>query len=66
MALTIKLVEGHLYMATATPPHVSALWEAAQPSTVDQIVSELRGRGCHQTDIGDAFYEADPDWLTKR
>jgi hypothetical protein len=23
----------------------------------------LREHGCHQTDIGDAFYEADPDWL---
>jgi RNA polymerase sigma-70 factor (ECF subfamily) len=26
-------------------------------------IAALRGRGCHPTDIGDAFYMADPDWI---
>jgi hypothetical protein len=33
--------------------------------TRDDLVDALRGIGCHQTDIGDAFYEADPDWLDR-
>jgi hypothetical protein len=28
-------------------------------------VHELLRRGCHQTDIGDAFYDADDDWLLR-
>ena len=31
----------------------------------DALVDALRQRGCHQTDIGDAFYFADPEWLTR-
>jgi hypothetical protein len=31
----------------------------------EQLIEELGGRGCHQTDIGDAFYEADPEWLIR-
>lgn len=27
------------------------------------LVEMLLGCGCHQIDIGDAFYDADPDWL---
>jgi hypothetical protein len=29
----------------------------------DELIDKLRALGCHQTDIGDAFSEADPDWL---
>jgi hypothetical protein len=28
-------------------------------------MSVLRSLGCHQTDIGDAFYAADPEWLSR-
>jgi hypothetical protein len=28
----------------------------------DELVEALLGLGCHQSDIGDAFYEADPEW----
>ena len=31
----------------------------------DDLVAALRERGCHQTDIGDAFDEADPEWLLR-
>ena len=30
---------------------------------VDDLIEALRKLGCHQTDIGDAFYDADPNWL---
>jgi hypothetical protein len=33
--------------------------------SADQIVEELLSRGAHQTDIGDAFYAANPQWLDK-
>jgi len=45
----------------------SAAWSrrtGGDPATnaADTVVAALRDRGCHQTDIGDAFYEADPEW----
>jgi hypothetical protein len=33
--------------------------------SAEELVGELRSRGCHQTDIGDAFYDADPQWLDR-
>jgi hypothetical protein len=54
---------GSLYVAHATPPHVREEWKALSPIPVGVLVSELRERGAHQTDIGDAFYSADPNWL---
>ena len=29
------------------------------------LIDALRKLGCHTTDIGDAFYAADPDWLAR-
>ena len=40
-------------------------WETPAPRGVDTLVAELLARGCHQTDIGDAFYKADPEWLSR-
>ncbi len=52
---------GDLYEATVTPPHGSAeAWASPRPMTVNALIAALRQQGCHQTDIGDAFYEA-PD-----
>jgi hypothetical protein len=33
--------------------------------TVNALVAALFELGCHQHDIGDAFYQADPDWVEK-
>jgi hypothetical protein len=30
--------------------------------TVDDLIAALRDLGCHQTDIGDALDQADPEW----
>jgi hypothetical protein len=59
-------IEKHsdLYVATVTPPHGDGtLWRSPELSR-DALIAELRARGCHTTDIGDAFYEANPEWLT--
>jgi len=63
MAIVIKKVkEG--YLAKVTPPHGKGSdWENADPLNCDELIDELFKLGCHQTDIGDAFYEADPEWL---
>ena len=45
-----------------TPPHGSE-WETVRPLGRDELIAALREQGCHQTDIGDAFYAADPEWL---
>jgi hypothetical protein len=51
------------YVAHATPPHVKAEWRSDRPMAVKDLIAELLGRGAHQTDIGDAFYFADPNWV---
>ena len=54
------------YFAQVTPPHgANSNWKNEQPMSAGALIKELLKLGCHQTDIGDAFYEADPDWLSK-
>jgi hypothetical protein len=65
MAILIKRVESG-YVATATPPHVNGgVWETSGPLPARGLTEELRRRGCHQQDIGDALYEADSDWMLR-
>jgi hypothetical protein len=59
MPITINRV-GDLYEAHVTPPH-GAEWRSP-PMSTDRLVAALLERICHQTDVGDAFYEADPRW----
>ncbi|HEX6663063.1 MAG TPA: hypothetical protein VF025_05270 [Gaiellaceae bacterium] len=63
MAIVISKV-GDAYTADVTPPHGGGNhWRTESPLPADVLIAELLSRGCHQTDIGDAFYAADPDWL---
>lgn len=63
MTITIEKI-GEGYVAKVTPPHGnSSNWETQAPLAPEHLIQELLGLGCHQTDIGDAFYEADPSWL---
>lgn len=65
VAITVKR-EGALYAAKVTPPHGGdAVWESGAAEPVDDLVAELLSRGCHQTDIGDALYAADPEWPSR-
>jgi hypothetical protein len=58
--------EGELYTAMVTPPEGRGIpWSSPTPMTADELIDALLERGCHQTDIGDAFYEADPDWVER-
>lgn len=62
MAIQIKR-EGNRYTAEVTPPHGRGThWSSPEPMAVDVLIAALQRLGCHQTDIGDAFYEADPEW----
>lgn len=57
---------GNLYAAEVTPPHGGGVpWTTDEPLDRESLIAALRVRGCHQTDIGDAFYEADPEWLMR-
>lgn len=60
MAIVISR-RGAMYEAKITPPH--GTWHTARPLDPVQLSNELLRIGCHQTDIGDAFFAADPDWL---
>jgi hypothetical protein len=64
MSVIIERV-GPMYAARVTPPHGKAAWSTNEPMARDELVSRLLALGCHQTDIGDAFYEADPEWLLR-
>jgi hypothetical protein len=51
------------YEAVVTPPHGGGRpWATTEPLSLDDVIAALRERGCHQRDIGDALYEADPTW----
>ncbi len=56
---------GDRYEATVTPPHGNVEWATTEPMTVDEFDRKLFELGCHPTDIGDAFYEADPNWIER-
>lgn len=65
MAITISQC-GDKYVAEVTPPHCGGIpWATAEPMRAQELVRALTARGCHQTDIGDAFYAADDAWLLK-
>ena len=65
MSLAVKKTRDGLYEATATPPHVKASWSTTEPIVAKRLIEELKSRGCHQQDIGDALYEQDPKWVEK-
>ena len=65
MAIKITCV-GDKYLADVTPPHGGGIaWSTAEPLSATELIRELADRGCHPTDIGDAFYEADDAWVLK-
>jgi hypothetical protein len=65
MSLTVRKTTNDLDEAVATPPHVKVEWSTSTPIPARQLIEELRARGCHQRDIGDAMYEQDPRWIEK-
>jgi hypothetical protein len=65
MSIILKKQSDGLYTALATPPDVSEVWSTTEALGTGQIIHELLKRGAHQTDIGDAFYDQDQDWVKK-
>ena len=66
VTIRIRKVGDRLYTADLTLPDMPAVreaWSTPQPLNRDELIEKLEERGAHQTDIGDAFYAADPDWL---
>ena len=61
--LTIKKNEEGLFEAVASPPHVEKVWVSPGGYTAAELAAMLVDLGCHPRDVGDAFYEPDPDWL---
>jgi hypothetical protein len=54
------------YDVKVTPPHGrGTYWSSPGPLTAQEVVDRLEELGCHQTDIGDAMFEADPMWLNR-
>jgi hypothetical protein len=61
--ITINKVAGG-YQVHATPPNVRSEWKTEAPLSVQEIIAKLLALNAHQTDIGDAFYSADPNWIS--
>jgi hypothetical protein len=58
--------DGDSYSAEVTPPHGRGRhWKSPDAMGIDALIEALLALGCHQTDIGDALYEADPDWESR-
>jgi hypothetical protein len=65
MAIVIKQ-SGSDYEAVLTPPHIAdQAWQSLKPMPARELIAALVARGCHQTDVGDAFYAANPNWLSE-
>lgn len=65
MAIKIERANGR-YSAVVTPPHGGGIpWATPESLAVEELICALVHRGCHQTDVGDALYEADPEWLLR-
>jgi hypothetical protein len=65
MAIVIKK-SGSACEAVATPPHITGpAWQSSQPMPARELMAALLERGCHQTDVGDARYAANPNWLAE-
>lgn len=62
MGIYIQKVVGG-YFASANPPHIEGDWRTPNAYSRDEIIEALSQRGAHPTDIGDAFYAADREWL---
>ena len=64
MAIEIIYHPNGRYSATVSPPH-SGLRPSSilHPVAAAELIDRLQQLGCHQTDIGDAFYAANPKWL---
>jgi hypothetical protein len=41
------------------------LWSTQTPVPAKNLIEALQNAGCHQSDIGDAFYQADPEWIMR-
>lgn len=65
MPITVKALANDLFEAQASPPHVKSVWSTVEPISARKLVAELKSRGAHQQDIGDAMYEQDPNWIEK-
>jgi hypothetical protein len=64
--IAITKVSDVEYTAHASPPHATRdSWETGGPIRLKPLIEALKAQGCHQTDIGDALYAADPDWEKK-
>ena len=64
VAILIRRV-GDLYEAEVIPPQGDVgPCRSPKAMTSDALIDALLSLGCHQTAIGDAFYEADPGWLS--
>ncbi|MGP8120227.1 MAG: hypothetical protein ACLP8B_06820 [Xanthobacteraceae bacterium] len=61
--ITIEKMPGG-YKVHATPPHVRSEWKSETPLSIREICDKLLALSAHQTDIGDAFYLADPNWIS--
>jgi hypothetical protein len=66
MRMLLVLRVEQKYEAEVSPPHGRGeYWRTDHPVSAEALIESLRELGCHQTDIGDAFYEADPEWVLR-
>lgn len=65
MAIKIAKIVDSLYRAEVTLRGAAATKIFIGPVNIRELIDELESMGCHQTDIGDALYDCDPNWLDR-
>ena len=65
VSIEVTKISDDLYIAGATPPDVSEAWSTPAPIRGRQLTRELIERRSHSSDVGDAMYNADPQWVEK-
>jgi hypothetical protein len=65
MPIIVQCADDNCYTAQISPPHgTGSTWSTERPVTGRELTALLLAQGCHQTDIGDALYAADAEWLS--
>ena len=65
MPILIRRLKDGRYSAQVSAPNGGEPWNTAG-MVQGQLVQALLELGCHQSDIGDAFEDADPGWAVRQ
>ena len=65
MTITVTFADGR-YAAEVVPDgDAGASWATESGLSAKELVDALAGHGCRHTEIGEAMFAVNPDWLSE-